>query len=213
MEALYHVGMSSLLSQSHAGRQVNLESNPDADLPFSLLERVVPGLPAELEAACLSEPDLVPYRMRQAIGQQLGRRAAVDLTAAILALPRSTQSYTRHILHADPLGRFTVVGLVWGSQQCSPIHAHYAWCAYRILAGELTEGFYQWDSSQRHAYLLSQFTREPGYSACGHAGLEFIHRLGNRATEPAVSIHVYGMDVGRIGTHVNRVLASAQTLN
>ena len=74
MEALYHVRMSSLLSQSHAGRQVNLESNPDADLPFSLLERVVPGLPAELEAACLSEPDLVPYRMRQAIGQQLGRR-------------------------------------------------------------------------------------------------------------------------------------------
>ena len=174
---------------------------------------MVPGLPAALETACLSEPDLVPYRMRQAIGQQLGRRAVVDLTAAVLALPRSTQSYTRHVLHADPLGRFTVVGLVWGSQQYSPIHAHYAWCAYRILAGELTEGFYQWDSSQRHAYLMTQFTREPGYSACGHAGLEFIHRLGNRATEPAVSIHVYGIDEGRIGTHVNRVLASVQALN
>lgn len=205
--------MSSLLSQQHAGRQVNLESTPEADLPFSLLDRVVPGLSADLEAACLSEPDLVPYRMRQAIGQQLERRAAVDLCAAVLALPRSTHSYTRHILHADPLGRFTVVGLVWGPQQCSPIHAHYTWCAYRILAGELTEGFYQWDSAQRHAYLMSQFTREPGYSACGHAGLEFIHRLGNQTSEPAVSIHVYGMDSGRIGTHVNRVLASAQTLN
>ncbi len=205
--------MSSLLSQQHAGRQVDLESTPEADLPFSLLDRVVPELSTDLEAACLSEPDLVPYRMRQAIGQQLGRRAAVDLCAAVLALPRSTQSYTRHILHADPLGRFTVVGLVWGPQQCSPIHAHYTWCAYRILAGELTEGFYQWDSAQRHAYLMSQFTREPGYSACGHAGLEFIHRIGNQATEPAVSIHVYGMDSGRIGTHVNRVLASAQTLN
>ena len=205
--------MSSLLSQQHAGRQVNLESTSEADLPFSLLDRVVPGLSADLEAACLSEPDLVPYRMRQAIGQQLGRRAAVDLCAAVLALPRSTQSYTRHILHADSLGRFTVVGLVWGPQQCSPIHAHYTWCAYRILAGELTEGFYQWDSAQRHAYLMSQFTREPGYSACGHAGLEFIHRLGNQASDPAVSIHVYGMDSGRIGTHVNRVLASAQTLN
>ena len=205
--------MSSLLSQQHAGRQVNLESIPEADLPFSLLDRVVPGLSADLEAACLSEPDLVPYRMRQAIGQQLGRRAAVDLCAAVLALPRSTQSYTRHILHADPQGRFTVVGLVWGPKQCSPIHAHYTWCAYRILAGELIEGFYQWDSAQRHAYLMSQFTREPGYSACGHAGLEFIHRIGNQATEPAVSIHVYGMDSGRIGTHVNRVLASAQTLN
>ena len=205
--------MSSLLSQPHAGRQVKPESSPESDLPFSLLDRVVPGLPAALETACLSEPDLVPDRMRQAIGQQLGRRAVVDLTAAVLALPRSTQSYTRHVLHADPLGRFTVVGLVWGSQQYSPIHAHYAWCAYRILAGELTEGFYQWDSSQRHAYLMTQFTREPGYSACGHAGLEFIHRLGNRATEPAVSIHVYGIDEGRIGTHVNRVLASVQALN
>lgn len=205
--------MSSLLSQQYAGRQVTLEPTPEADLPFSLLDRVVPGLSADLEAACLSEPDLVPYRMRQAIGQQLGRRAAVDLCAAVLALPRSTQSYTRHILHADSLGRFTVVGLVWGPQQCSPIHAHYTWCAYRILAGALTEGFYQWDSAQRHAYLMSQFTREPGYSACGHAGLEFIHRLGNQTSEPAVSIHVYGMDSGRIGTHVNRVLASAQTLN
>jgi predicted metal-dependent enzyme (double-stranded beta helix superfamily) len=205
--------MSSLLSQQHAGRQVNLESTPEADLPFSLLDQVVPELSADLEAACLSEPDLVPYRMRQAIGQQLGRRAAVDLCAAVLALPRSTQSYTRHILHADRLGRFTVVGLVWGPKQCSPIHAHYTWCAYRILAGVLTEGFYQWDSAQRHAYLMSQFTRQPGYSACGHAGLEFIHRIGNQATEPAVSIHVYGMDSGRIGTHVNRALASAQTLN
>lgn len=205
--------MSSLLPQLRAGRQVTLELTPESDLPISLLDRVVPGLPADLEAACLSEPDLVPYRMRQAIGQQLDRRAAVGLCAAVLALPRSTQSYTRHILHADPLGRFTVVGLVWGPKQCSPIHAHYAWCAYRILAGQLTEGFYQWDSAQRHAYLISQFTREPGYSACGHAGLEFIHRLGNQTAEPAVSIHVYGMDVGRIGTHVNRVLASAQTLN
>ncbi len=205
--------MSSLLSQQRAGRQVNQESHPDSGLPFSLLDTVVPGLSADLEAACLSEPDLVPYRMRQAISQQLGQRASVDLCAAVLALPRSAQSYTRHVLHADPLGRFTAVGLVWGSQQFSPIHAHYAWCAYRILSGELTEGFYQWDSAHRHAYLMSQFTREPGYSACGHAGLEFIHRLGNQASEPAVSIHVYGMDVGRIGTHVNRVLASAQTLN
>src|SRR4030095_11912675 len=32
--------------------------------------------------------------------------------------------YARHLLHVDPAGRFSVVVMVWGPGQRTPIHAH-----------------------------------------------------------------------------------------
>ena len=40
------------------------------------------------------------------------------------------------------------------------------------------------------------------------AGVETIHRLGNRTRRPAISVHAYGVDAPRVATHVNRMLAA-----
>lgn len=172
----------------------------------SLLALHLPGTVDEIERACMGQADLVPYAVRQALNDGLAGGAAAQLTAVINGMPTSEQSYTRHVLHADPKGRFTVVALVWGAQQFSPVHAHHTWCTYRVLSGELTESHYEWDRAAQQAYLFNKVIRCAGQSICGHAGLELIHRLGNAGTLPAISIHVYGMDAGRIATHVNRVL-------
>ena len=179
----------------------------------SRLDQLLPGCSVALGQACREAPDLVPYRVRQALNRALTPALVPGVVTALLNLPRAEQTYSRHVLHADSLGRFTVVALAWASGQFSPVHAHYTWCAYRVLSGVLTETHYAWDAAAGHAYPFNSIPRSAGQSVCGHAGLELIHRLGNASSDdplPAVSLHVYGVDSDRVSTHVNRVLASVQ---
>lgn len=178
-----------------------------AEVSESLLDRYAAGLSDSIEQACLGEADLVPYRVRQALNHSLDAKTTERLVGEVLALPHSNQTYTRHILHADPAGMFTVVALRWDQNQASPVHAHYTWCAYRVLRGELTESHFEWDRSVEQAYLFNRVARSAGQSVCGHGGMDFIHRLGNERAQTAVSIHVYGIDAARISSHVNRKLA------
>lgn len=179
----------------------------------SLLDQYAPGLSTSIEAACLGEADLVPYRVRQALNHALSSSVTERLVSQVLAMPSSAQTYTRHLLHADPSGMFTVVALRWEAAQASPVHAHYTWCAYRVLQGALVEGHFEWDRSVELAYLFNRVTRQAGQSVCGHGGMDFIHRLGNEQEQTAVSIHVYGIDAARISTHVNRKLAVKLEVN
>jgi hypothetical protein len=70
----------------------------------SLLELEVPGLAESIRQACLGEADLVPYRVRQALNQALDRASTDRLVKTIMSMPYSTQTYTRHMLYADPAG-------------------------------------------------------------------------------------------------------------
>ena len=129
-----------------------------------------------------------------------------DLLSADQVVPR-TECYARHALHADPEGRFTVLALVWGPGQLSPVHAHHTWCAYAMRSGVLTETLYRFDSEAAVAVASRTEARRAGHACHGEAGLDQIHCLGNAGTEPAISIHVYGVEAARIATGVNRVLA------
>jgi predicted metal-dependent enzyme (double-stranded beta helix superfamily) len=173
----------------------------------SLLELEVPGLAESIRQACLGEADLVPYRVRQALNQALDRASTDRLVKTIMSMPYSTQTYTRHMLYADPAGMFTVVALRWDPTQGSPVHAHYTWCAYRVLSGVLSESHFEYDRSVEQAYLFNRVTRAAGESVCGHGGMDFIHRLHNEGDKTVVSIHVYGIDAARMSTHVNRMMA------
>lgn len=177
------------------------------DSPESLLDREVTGLSASIRQACLGEADLVPYRVRQALNQAFDPVSTERLVKQVMSMPYSEQTYTRHILYADPAGMFTVVALRWDPRQGSPVHAHYTWCAYRVLTGDLTESHFEWDRSVEQAYLFNRVPRAAGQSVCGHGGMDFIHRLSNEGDRTAVSIHVYGIDSTRISSHVNRILA------
>jgi predicted metal-dependent enzyme (double-stranded beta helix superfamily) len=43
--------------------------------------------------------------------------------------------YQQFLLHADPLGRFSVVSFVWGPGQKTPIHDHCVWGLIGMLRG------------------------------------------------------------------------------
>ena len=108
--------------------------------------------------------------------------------------------------YVDPAGRFTIVAIVWGRGQFSPIHAHHTWCAYAVHENALEETLYDWDGESAAALPARTEVRSPGYGCYAHAGLDQIHRLGNSGSRPAISIHVYGVERERVGTHVNKVV-------
>lgn len=154
----------------------------------------------DIARACEAKADLVPHAVAEIL-KHYGDDPALLTPAQCTG---ASDHYARHILHADPAGRFTVVAIVWGPGQQSTVHAHYTWCAYRIFSGHLEEDHYRWDAEHACARHTETVARDPGQTSFGHAGLEQIHRVRNASGEPAISIHVYGIDAARIGTHVNR---------
>jgi predicted metal-dependent enzyme (double-stranded beta helix superfamily) len=158
----------------------------------------------ELDAACAE--GVIGGRIVTALKQAAAR---ADVLTADQCIAQAG-CYARHAIYSDPSGRFTIVAIVWGGGQFSPTHAHHAWCAYAVHEGTLQETLYAWDGSRDsasgRALPLRTEVRSPGYGCYAPAGLDQIHRLGNAGTEPAISIHVYGVERERIATHVNRVV-------
>lgn len=164
----------------------------------------VEWLAAEIGAACDGEPERKAPRVTTAL-----QTAAAD--PDLLSVGQRVacaDSYARHVLHADPYGRFTIVSLVWTTGQFSPVHAHDTWCAYAVRHGDLAETLFRLDTATGQAVALLTDIRHVGYGCFARSGFEQIHRLGNACLEPAVSIHVYGVDSARVCSHVNRVLGT-----
>lgn len=159
----------------------------------------------EIDAACAGTEGPKGARIVAAL------RKAVAQPELLSRDQRAAQSgcYARHVLHSDPAGRFTIVSIVWSPGQFSPTHAHHTWCAYAVHENTLEETLYAWDDVSATAQPKRKEPRPPGYGCFASAGLDQIHRLGNSCAEPAISIHVYGVEREQVCTHVNRVVQIA----
>jgi predicted metal-dependent enzyme (double-stranded beta helix superfamily) len=159
-------------------------------------------LAAEINAACDGPNAAMKVRIRAAL-----ERAVADpnLLGADHRAPRA-ECYARHVIYSDPLGRFTILAIVWGPNQFSPPHAHDTWCAYAVYENPLEETLFAMGAGAAKAKRVCTEARNPGYSCFAGAGLDQIHRLGNSGSVPAISIHVYGVGRERISSHVNRIV-------
>lgn len=115
--------------------------------------------------------------------------------------------YRQHILYVAPAGGFSVVSLVWRPGQCTSIHDHVSWCVVGVLAGEERETRYHLyqDAETGERFLVEEQTRlaRPGQTEALVPPDEDIHRVMNSGREIAISIHVYGADIGKLGSSVN----------
>ena len=168
----------------------------------SVIASPVAALMAEIGGACEGAASGAGARIVAAL-----RAAAAipGLLAPEYCTPR-VGCYARHTIGSDPAGRFTLLALVWGPGQFSPPHAHDTWCAYAVAENTLTETLFDFDPQSGKAILGNTAQREPGYACFAPAGLEQIHRLGNAGGVCAISIHAYGVEGSRVGTHVNRLM-------
>jgi 3-mercaptopropionate dioxygenase len=149
--------------------------------------------------------------VRQAIAAHLDWPATAQLVAGQLRrhLPApdvltaeqrlgSPDGYRSHTLHVEPDGSFSVIAVVWRPGQITRIHDHVTWCVVGVLQGAEREELFDADlnvvgQSDNHAGDVSGFA-PPGD----------IHRVHNPTGATAISIHIYGTDVTRIGASVRR---------
>lgn len=165
--------------------------------------RALRDLVAALGAAC----ELPPALMARQVSTALDGAAADTTLLSAQQRTGSAEAYRRHILAADPHGRFTVVSLVWWPGQSSPVHAHHTWCGYTVVEGALTETLYDW---QACVSVAATHQRRPGAASFTAAGRCGTHTLGNAGGAPAVSLHVYGVAPERVSTHVNECVPVAE---
>lgn len=113
--------------------------------------------------------------------------------------------YRQHVLHVEPGGSFSVVSLVWLPGQCTCIHDHVSWCVVGVHKGEEHETVYeaQGSNGDRHLRVTGQIKNPAGMVAALVPPGD-IHRVANGGNCLAVSLHVYGADIGKLGSSIRR---------
>jgi len=110
----------------------------------------------------------------------------------------SADDYVGHTLHVEPGGSFSIVALVWRPGQLTRIHDHMTWCAFGVIQGVEHEELFDAELN-----LLGRSDNHVG-DVSGFAPPGDIHRVHNTGDTTAISIHVYGTDVTRIGSSARR---------
>jgi predicted metal-dependent enzyme (double-stranded beta helix superfamily) len=110
----------------------------------------------------------------------------------------SPDDYCAHPLHVEPDGSFSIIALVWRPGQLTRIHDHVTWCVFGVIQGVEHEELF--DAGLN---LIGESDNHVG-DVSGFAPPGDIHRVHNTGTETAISIHVYGTDVTRVGSSARR---------
>ena len=111
--------------------------------------------------------------------------------------------YQCHLLHVEPDGSFSVTAMVWRPGQVTPIHDHVTWCVFGVLQGVEYEELFVLAADASHLLDTGRNEGRPG-EVSGFAPPGDIHRVRNIGDGIAVSLHVYGADITRLGSSVRR---------
>ena len=117
------------------------------------------------------------------------------------------QYYQQYLLYGDPLDRFSVISLVWGPGQATPIHDHQVWGVIGMLRGAEYGLRYEDQSPSSGkgalAAAIEEQRLEPGDTERVSPSVGDIHRVRNAFDDRvSISIHVYGCNIGRVKRHV-----------
>lgn len=113
------------------------------------------------------------------------------------------QRYQQYLLHADALGRFSVVSFVWGPGQSTPIHDHTVWGLIGMLRGAEVAQPYARTTDDRWVASGAPVTLQPGQVEAVSPRIGDVHRVSNAlADRPSISIHVYGANIGAVRRNV-----------
>jgi predicted metal-dependent enzyme (double-stranded beta helix superfamily) len=161
--------------------------------PVDQLTRLVDGV------RCAVDVHADWTRTAQLIADQL--RKHLPSPAILTSEQRlgSPDGYRSHTLHIAPDGAFSIIALVWRPGQLTRIHDHTTWCVFGVIQGVEHEELFDADlnpigSSDNYAGDVSGFA-PPGD----------IHRVHNTGEDVAISVHIYGTDVTRIGSSARRI--------
>jgi predicted metal-dependent enzyme (double-stranded beta helix superfamily) len=190
------------ISQSACGAFSSEEDNMHASThcPLSpVLSQLITTIDAALAEA--HDPRCQSQRVASVLAPFLGDPR--------LLLPPQCESdptcYRQHILHVSESGHFSIVALVWRPDQITPIHDHVCWCVVGVHQGREKEVQYQLVQDTTTPYLLPTgvcYNTVGSVAALTPPG--DIHHVANPGPDLAISIHVYGADIHRLGSSIRR---------
>jgi 3-mercaptopropionate dioxygenase len=111
------------------------------------------------------------------------------------------ETFRSHVLYSEPDGSFSIVALVWRPGQMTRIHDHVTWGAFGVIQGAEYEERFTLDEEGLCLVEAGSTVNATGdVSAFAPPG--DIHRVRNTGNRAAISIHIYGTDVARLGSSV-----------
>jgi 3-mercaptopropionate dioxygenase len=131
-------------------------------------------------------------------------RRGLPAPARLLAaryLAGEPSGYRTYLVHAEPDGSFSVVLMVLRAGQRTPVHDHLTWCVTAVLQGTEYEEIF----ALRDGYLevVARNQNDVG-AVSGFAPPGDIHQVRHDGAGNAVSMHVYGTDITRVGSSIRR---------
>jgi len=162
-------------------------------------------------------PDRLVRAVRAEVRLALGWQKTADRVARMLRsnlpdpadlLPPDLRhgdpaGYQSHLLYAEPDGSFSIAAMIWLPGQETVIHDHVAWCVTGVLQGREYEEIFALVDGGR-ALALTARNVNPAGSVSGFAPPGDIHRVRNAGDTVAVSMHIYGADISRLGNSIRR---------
>ena len=112
--------------------------------------------------------------------------------------------FAMNLLHMPDDEAYSVIGGVWRPGQSTPIHDHLTWALIGVYEGEERETLFRRiddGSNPKKAKLekVNERSNKKGQvTVLGHTG---IHRVDNVSLKTALSIHIYGRDIGNTERH------------
>jgi predicted metal-dependent enzyme (double-stranded beta helix superfamily) len=170
---------------------------------------------AELPTVTGTCPEALAAAVRRAVRSGGSWQQTADRVAAALRgrlpgpgllsaaqLAGDPSGYQTHLVHNEPDGSFSIVVMVWLPGQETPVHDHLSWCCTAVLQGTEYEEVYAVRGD--HLEVIAR-NANPAGTVSGFAPPGDVHLVRNIGDTVAVSMHVYGTDIARVGSSVRRV--------
>jgi predicted metal-dependent enzyme (double-stranded beta helix superfamily) len=109
----------------------------------------------------------------------------------------SPESYRQYLLYCDPLERFSVVSFVWMPGHRTPVHDHTVWGLVGVMRGEERCDEFSTDIKKVNSHDVKAGDVDRVSPRIGD-----VHVVSNAGEKVAVSIHVYGANIGAVRRHV-----------
>jgi len=114
------------------------------------------------------------------------------------------ERYRQHVLHVAADGSYSIVALVWLPGQTTSIHDHVTWCVAGVHEGCEKEIQYDRIIAGGESLLEISSCVNPVGTVGALTPPGDIHLVVNPGPGMAISLHIYGADVRKLGTSIRR---------
>jgi predicted metal-dependent enzyme (double-stranded beta helix superfamily) len=117
------------------------------------------------------------------------------------SVPSGHKLFSQYLLSQSRHDLWHLIICVWMPGMVTPIHDHGSWGVIGVMEGrETTATYKRGDSTCRSLVPTTEFVCNEGDTTSFLPG-DDIHQVQNEGPTKAVSLHLYGVDLGRVGRH------------